>query len=300
MSAEKRSRNKRIVSERHNTVVCSFDPKSPRISAIDIYEWIFHQLHVPENVVWLANLPPETPHEAVRFAFSQYGEIKEMHREVWSKTCLYKVFSGVRIVVIILTKQILSHKMIAGHRGLVSYEGQPTTCYDCGETGHFNQVCPKRRRVGVATTKQLTVAWADIAVNGKRSLSPKSDGGVKEKEADQQSIETGYGDEHGAKDEEVMQEDNTHSTGVTSEQSEEPERGAVGGSDFRNYAKAPCVDGRPGLEDTMDCGEEILGDTNATVECQSLLRQTQEDMSTTTEARDEEKRGKEKQEIRNC
>ena len=28
--------------------------------------------------VRLANLPPETPDEAVRLAFSQYGEIKEM------------------------------------------------------------------------------------------------------------------------------------------------------------------------------------------------------------------------------
>jgi len=35
--------------------------------------------------VRLANLPPETPDEAASFAFFQYGEIKEMQREVWSK-----------------------------------------------------------------------------------------------------------------------------------------------------------------------------------------------------------------------
>jgi len=95
-----------------------------------------------------------------------------------------------------------------------------------------------------------------------------------------------------------MQEDNTHSTGVASEHSEEPERGAVGGSDIRNNAKAPCVARRPDVEDLMDCGEEILGNTNATVECQPLLRQPQEDVSTTTEAREEEERGRGKQEIR--
>jgi hypothetical protein len=66
-----------------------------------------------------------------------------------------------------------------------------------------------------------------------------------------------------------MQEDNTNSTSVASEQSEEPERSAVGGSDARNNAKAPYVDGRLGVEDSMDCGEEILGDTNATVERQA-------------------------------
>jgi len=134
------------MSEQQNTAVCSFDPKSPRISVLDIHEWIFEQLHVPENVVTmvqidgtrrqvyikltdfqymrdllhsttgqseykhdngeisqvkiemaiigtrrvrLANLPPETPDEAVRFTFSQYGEIKEMQRESWYKPYRY-------------------------------------------------------------------------------------------------------------------------------------------------------------------------------------------------------------------
>ena len=131
----------------------------------------------------LANLLHETPDEAVIFVFSHYGEIKEMQREVCSKAYHYKDFSGVRTVVITLTKHIPSHILIAGHRGLVSYEGQLTTCYDCGETGHFNQVCPKRRRVEVETTKKPRVSWADIAVDGNRS--PRSVGGEKE-EVDQE------------------------------------------------------------------------------------------------------------------
>jgi hypothetical protein len=35
--------------ERQHTVVCIFDPRSPRISAFEIHEWIYEQLHVPEN-----------------------------------------------------------------------------------------------------------------------------------------------------------------------------------------------------------------------------------------------------------
>ena len=66
--------------------------------------------------VRLANLPPETPDEAVSFALTQYGEIREMQREVWSKAYRYKVFSGVRTIVITLTKHIPSHIMIAGQR----------------------------------------------------------------------------------------------------------------------------------------------------------------------------------------
>ena len=150
-------------------------------------------------------------------------------------------------------------------------------------------MAPRGEEWGVETTKEPTVPWADIAVSV--NWSSWSDGREKE-EADQQSIQTGYGDKHQAEDVEEMREDNTHSTGVASEQSEEPERGAVGGSDVRNNVKAPCVEGRPGVEDSIYCGEEILGDTNATVECQPLLRHPQEDMSTTTEGREEKERGR--------
>jgi len=94
----------------------------------------------------------------------------------------------------------------------------------------------------------------------------------------------GYGDERQAEDVEAMQADNTHSTGVESDQSEEPERGAVGGRDVRNDEKAPCFEGEDwGVEDSVDCGEGILGDRNATVECQP-----QDDMSTTMEVREGE------------
>jgi hypothetical protein len=92
------------------------------------------------------------------FTFSQYGEIKETRREVCSKAYRYNVFGGDRIAVFTLTKHIPSHIMIAGHTGLVSYEGQLTTCNDCRETGYFKQVCSKRRRVEVETTKEHTVS----------------------------------------------------------------------------------------------------------------------------------------------
>ena len=154
---------------------------------------------------------------------------------------------------------------------------------------------PQEAKSGVETIKEPTVSWADFAVSGTRS--PRSYGGEKE-EAHHQSIQTGYGDEHQVEDGKEIQEHNTHSTGVVSEKSEELERGAIGGSDYRNNRKVPCVEGRPGVEDSMDCGEEILGDTNATVECQPLFRQPQENMNTTTESREEEERGRGKQEIR--
>ena len=44
--------------------------------------------------VRLANLPPETPNDAVVFAFSQYGEIKEMWRESCPKAYRYQVLTA--------------------------------------------------------------------------------------------------------------------------------------------------------------------------------------------------------------
>jgi hypothetical protein len=37
------------MGERQNTVVCSFEPNSPKISAFDIHEWIFTELRIPER-----------------------------------------------------------------------------------------------------------------------------------------------------------------------------------------------------------------------------------------------------------
>jgi hypothetical protein len=39
------------VAERLNTVVCTFDPASPRLTAYDIHEWLHAELRIPETQV---------------------------------------------------------------------------------------------------------------------------------------------------------------------------------------------------------------------------------------------------------
>ena len=39
------------MAERYNTVVCSFDPSSPRITAYDVHEWIHAALRIQESKV---------------------------------------------------------------------------------------------------------------------------------------------------------------------------------------------------------------------------------------------------------
>jgi len=44
------------ISAQQNTVVCSFDPTSLRISAFEIHEWIHEQLQVPEHSVTMIQI----------------------------------------------------------------------------------------------------------------------------------------------------------------------------------------------------------------------------------------------------
>ena len=60
------------MSERRNTVVRSFDPKSPRISALDIHEWIYEQLHMPENVVTMVQIDGLRRQVYIKFTDFQY------------------------------------------------------------------------------------------------------------------------------------------------------------------------------------------------------------------------------------
>jgi hypothetical protein len=76
------------------------------------------------------------------------------------KNYVYAVSNGKRIVTNTLHKPLPSHVTNAGHRTLTSYEGQPQTCYSCGETGHMYQVCLKCRGVKPPMTASKGPTWA--------------------------------------------------------------------------------------------------------------------------------------------
>jgi hypothetical protein len=96
--------------------------------------------------VRIANLPPEVPDRALKVALGKYGEVRDIQEEIWSSAYRYPVANGIRIAMVTLVQHIPSHILVAGFRTLISYEGHPTTCYGCNETGHLYQVCPHRRR----------------------------------------------------------------------------------------------------------------------------------------------------------
>ena len=123
--------------------------------------------------VRIANLPPEVTEGTVRAALSQYGEIKTIQEETWSKAYRHAVANGITVVVIALTKQLPSHMTIAGNRVLTSYEGQLQTCYGCGDTGHMYWVCPKGTGARIEPPTTPGTTWVHITANGtnkRRSL----------------------------------------------------------------------------------------------------------------------------------
>jgi hypothetical protein len=110
------------------------------------------------KAIRIANLPPEVPDEEIKNMLVKYGTIMTIRNETWSKNYRYAVANGLKIVTIIVNRNIPSHMQIAGHRALVLYEGQQQTCYGCGKAWHKYPVCPKRtERERIMTTRRKTI-----------------------------------------------------------------------------------------------------------------------------------------------
>jgi len=213
------------MAARKNTILCVFDMTSPRISALEVHEWVFETLQVNERLVTMlqidgarrhvyikfseqvevmrilkgmngtaeykhsngvistvkleiaglgvrrvrvANLPPELPHAELRVAIEPYGVIQSITEETWASHYRFVVANGIRVVNMSLSKHLPSHLNIAGYRALISYEGQPRTCYDCGEENHISMECPKRMSRIRRITGPQGHAWNMTPVQANR------------------------------------------------------------------------------------------------------------------------------------
>ena len=212
--------------DRKDTIVCSFEKHSPRISAYEIHEWIHRELKLDteeveaiqidgvhrqvfikmtnaktvDNIISrtkgevdyahetgeiskvtigpaglgkrsirIANLPPEMPKDIIKEYMSKYGIVNGVTDEKWSNMYRYAVGNGIRIATIDLRMHIPSHLYIAGYRTLISYIGQPTTCYICNGTTHIANECPSRQKRLKETSDLRTKTWAQIATTGPQS-----------------------------------------------------------------------------------------------------------------------------------
>jgi hypothetical protein len=111
----------------------------------------------------IANLPPEVPEGLIRAALGQYGEIRSIQEETWSNAYRYPAANGIKLISIALKKHIPSYTIIASNRVLISYEGQPLTCYNCNTTDHVFQSCPKRLEKARGRKNEQAATWSQVA-----------------------------------------------------------------------------------------------------------------------------------------
>jgi hypothetical protein len=122
-----------------------------------------------------ANLPTEMPRMTIIRALETYGKVGDIKDEMWSQTYQYKVSNGILIVTTKLTKHIPSHLTIGGYRSLVSYDGQPTTCYACNESGQLIQNCQRRQRTQGLEFRHRHETWATIIAREEGNMMDTSD-----------------------------------------------------------------------------------------------------------------------------
>jgi len=114
----------------------------------------------------IANLPLEILDGTLRDVLTKYGEVKKITEEQWSRIYRYPVYNGIRLAEITLQKHIPSHMIIMGNSILLSYEGQPITCYDCNQPGHQYIECPHKKTTvnnRIMTNKNT---WAHVVTTG--------------------------------------------------------------------------------------------------------------------------------------
>jgi hypothetical protein len=75
-----------------------------------------------------------------------------------------------------LDKHLPSHMVIAGNRVIVSYEGQPVSCYVCGGTGHMRQTCLYRSSEEQASPPASDNSWAKVVATGKPTHKKRAEG----------------------------------------------------------------------------------------------------------------------------
>jgi len=134
----------------------------------------------------IAGLPPEVKEATIKESLPKYGEIGNIRGEIWAAIYRYKVFNGIKIVEIKLKRHMPSHLTIAGNNALISYDGQPPTCYRCNEPGHQQAECPRRKRLDLPT-HGMQSTWDDIVSNATRDThqimpTRQSDNGIRNRQ----------------------------------------------------------------------------------------------------------------------
>ncbi|KAL9700799.1 hypothetical protein quinque_004240 [Culex quinquefasciatus] len=118
--------------------------------------------------VKLYDLSEGTSEDKIIEFLKQYGEVLSIREQMWGDQARYKVSTGIRIVRMMVQKNIDSFVTIDGEKTAVSYYGQRQTCKHCLETVHNGITCVQNKQL------QVQKSYADAAKQpGLKKSAPK-------------------------------------------------------------------------------------------------------------------------------
>ena len=74
MWQEDRELGTATINDRLNTIVCIFEQQSPRISALDIHEWIYESLRIPEQEVSMIQIEGTRRQVYIKLSTNDYAK----------------------------------------------------------------------------------------------------------------------------------------------------------------------------------------------------------------------------------
>lgn len=116
--------------------------------------------------VKLFNLSEDVTNSKIARFLMSYGELLSIREEVWDEKHLFAGLpTGVRVVRMIVRKNIPSYVTIDSETTLVSYYGQQQSCRHCGESVHNGVSCVQNKKLLVQKLATSGTSYADAAKN---------------------------------------------------------------------------------------------------------------------------------------
>lgn len=131
--------------------------------------------------VKLHDLSEDVLDEHICALMQQYGDILSIRELAWdSKYAFGDIPTGIRVVRMVVKKNIPSTVTIDGETTCVSYFGQLHTCRHCKEPVHNGVTCIQNKKLLLQKLHAEKISYATVTKHGdsKKSPAEKSSGGM--------------------------------------------------------------------------------------------------------------------------
>lgn len=125
--------------------------------------------------VKLYNLSEDVTNDKIVKFLSAYGETLSIREEVWDEKHFFPGLpTGVRIVRMIVKKNIPSYVNIDGETTMVAYFGQQHICRYCNEPAHNGVSCVQNKKLLLQKLAASNTSYADVMKNAQTARASSS------------------------------------------------------------------------------------------------------------------------------